>query len=67
MTNTKKYTVGDLVAVYYDNAMNEFTLEFENNVLLDVSAKVFEGQEFTDDFFGEEENFKKALEEGEFR
>lgn len=67
MANTNKLTVDYLTAVYYDNDMNQYTLEFDNSILLDVDASEFEGQEITDDFFDDEENLKKAIEEGEVR
>lgn len=67
MTNTNKLTVDYLTAVYYDNDMNQYTLEFDNSILLDVDAREFEGQEITDAFFDDEENLKKAIEEGEVR
>ena len=67
MTNTNKLTVDYLTAVYYDNDMNQYTLEFDNSILLDVDASEFESQEITDAFFDDEENLKKAIEEGEVR
>ncbi len=67
MTNTNKLTVDYLTAVYYDNDMNQYTLEFDNSILLDVDAREFEGKEITDAFFDDEENLKKAIEEGEVR
>lgn len=67
MTNTNKLTADYLTATYFDEGMNQYTLEFDNNILLDVDADIFEGQEITDDFFEEEENLRKAIEEGELR
>ena len=67
MTETNKLTVDYLTAVYYDNDMDQYTLEFDNSILLDVDASEFEGQEITDDFFEDEDNLKKAIEEGEVR
>ncbi len=67
MTETNKLTVDYLTAVYYDNDMDQYTLEFDNSILLDVDASEFEGQEITDDFFEDEDNLKKAIEEGELR
>lgn len=67
MTNTNKLTADYLTATYFDEDMNQYTLEFDNNILLDVDADIFEGKEITDDFFEDEENLKKAIEEGELR
>lgn len=67
MTNTNKLTTDYLTATYFDEVMNTYTLEFDNNILLDVDADVFENQEMTDEFFLEEDNLRKAIEEGELR
>ena len=64
---TKKLTVENLNAVYYDEAMNQYTLEFFDGTLVNVDARVFEGKEIDEDFFDDEENFNLAVREGEIR
>ena len=63
----KNLTVENLNATYYDEAMNEYTLEFFDGTLVDVDTRVFEGKEIDEDFFDDEENFNLAIEEGEIR
>ena len=63
----KNLTMENLSATYYDEAMNEYTLEFFDGTLVDVDARVFEGKEIDEDFFDGEENFNLAIEEGEIR
>lgn len=60
-------TIQNLSATYYDEAMNEYTLEFFDGTLVDVDASVFDGKEIDEYFFDNEENFKLAIEEGEIR
>ena len=63
----KNLTMQNLSATYYDEAMNEYTLEFFDGTLVDVDARVFEGKEIDEDFFDDEENFNLAVREGEIR
>lgn len=63
----KNLTMENLNATYYDQAMNQYTLEFFDGTLVDVDGKVFEGKEIDEYFFDEEENFKLAIENGEIR
>ena len=64
---TKKLTMENLNAAYYDEAMSEYTLEFFDGTLVDVDARAFEGKEVDEYFFDDEENFNLAIEEGEIR
>ena len=63
----KNLTMENLNAVYYDEAMNEYTLEFFNGTLICVDANVFEGKQINEYFFDNEENFNLAVKEGERR
>ena len=63
----KNLTMENLNATYYDEAMNEYTLEFFDGILVDVDARVFEGKDIIEWFFDGEENFNLAIEEGEIR
>ena len=63
----KNLTMENLNATYYDEAMNEYTLEFFDGTLVDVDARVFEGKEIDEDFFDDEENVNLAVREGEIR
>ena len=60
----KSLTMENLNATYYDEAMNEYTLEFFDGTLVDVDTRVFEGKEIDEDFFDDEENLNLAIEEG---
>ena len=60
----KNLTMENLSATYYDEAMNEYTLEFFNGTLLDIDASVFDGMKINEYFFDDEENFNLAIEEG---
>ena len=63
----KNLTMENLNAAYYDEAMNEYTLEFLDGTLVDVDARVFEGMEIDEWFLGDEENVNLAVREGEIR
>lgn len=63
----KNLTMENLNATYYDEAMNQYTLEFFDGTLVDVDASIYEGKEIDEYFFDDEENFKLALENGEIR
>ena len=63
----KNLTMENLNATYYDEAMNEYTLEFFDGTLVDVDTRVFEGKEIDEDFFDDEENVNLAVREGEIR
>ena len=63
----KNLTMENLSATYYDDAMDEYTLEFFDGTLIDVNARVFEGKQIDEYFFDNEENFNLAIEEGERR
>lgn len=63
----KNLTINELNATYYDEAMDQYTLEFVDGTLVDVDGRVFEGKEIDEYFFDDEENFKLAIEEGEIR
>ena len=63
----KNLTMENLNATYYDEAMNEYTLEFFDGTLVDVDTRVFEGKEIDEYFFDDEENFNLAIEEGKVR
>ena len=60
-------TMKNLSAAYYNEAMDVYTLEFFDGILLDVDARVFEGKDIIEWFFDGEENFNLAIEEGEIR
>ena len=64
---TKSLTMENLNATYYDEAMDQYTLEFFDGTLVDVDASVFEGKDIIEWFFDGEENFNLAIEEGEIR
>ena len=63
----KNLAMENLNATYYDEAMNEYTLEFFDGTLVDVDARVFEGKDIIEWFFDGEENFNLAIEEGAIR
>ena len=63
----KNLTMENLSATYYDEAMNQYTLEFFDGTLVDVDASVFEGMEIDEWFFDDEENVNLAVREGEIR
>lgn len=63
----KNLTINNLSVTYYDEAMNQYTLEFFDGTLVDVDASIYEGKEVDEYFFDDEENFKLALENGEIR
>lgn len=63
----KNLTITNLNATYYDEAMNQYTLEFFDGTLVDVDASVFEGKEIDEWFFDDEENFNLAMENEEIR
>ena len=63
----KNLTMKNLNATYYDEATDEYTLEFFDGTLVDVDASVFDGMEIDEWFFDDEENFSLAIEEGEIR
>ena len=63
----KNLTTNELNATYYDEAMNEYTLEFFDGILVDVDASVFDGKEIDEWFFDDEENVSLAVREGEIR
>ena len=63
----KNLTMENLNATYYDETMNEYTLEFFDGTLVDVDASVFDGMEIDEWFFDDEENVNLAIEEGEIR
>ena len=63
----KNLTMENLNTTYYDEAMNEYTLEFFDGTLVDVDASVFDGMEIDEWFFDDEENVNLAVREGEIR
>lgn len=63
----KNLTIENLNATYYDEDMNQYTLEFFDGTLVDVDASIFDGKEIDEYFFDDEENFNLAIEEGEIR
>ena len=63
----KNLTMENLNATYYDEAMNEYTLEFFDGTLVDVDASIYDGKEVDEYFFDDEENFNLAIEEGKVR
>ena len=63
----KNLTMENLSATYYDEAMNQYTLEFFDGTLVDVDASVFDGMEIDEWFFDDEENVNLAVREGEIR
>ena len=63
----KNLTMKNLSATYYDEAMNEYTLEFFDGTLVDVDASVFDSMETDEWFFDDEENVSLAVREGEIR
>lgn len=63
----KNLIIENLRATYYDEAMNEYTLEFFDGTLVDVDASVFDGMEIDEWFFDDEENVNLAVREGEIR
>lgn len=63
----KNLTMENLNATYYDEAMNQYTLEFFDGTLVDVDASIYDGKEVDEYFFDDEENFKLAIEEGKVR
>ena len=63
----KNLTMENLNATYYDEAMNEYTLEFFDGTLVDVDASVFDSMEIDEWFFDDEENVSLAVREGEIR
>lgn len=63
----KNLTIENLNATYYDEDMNQYTLEFFDGTLVDVDASIFDGKEIDEYFFDDEENFRLAIEEGEIR
>lgn len=63
----KNLTIENLNATYYDEAMNQYTLEFFDGTLVDVDASIYDGKEIDEYFFDDEENFNLAIEEGEIR
>lgn len=63
----KNLTIENLNATYYDEDMNEYTLEFFDGTLVDVDASIYDGKEIDEYFFDDEENFNLAIEEGEIR
>lgn len=63
----KNLTIENLNATYYDEDMNQYTLEFFDGTLVDVDASIFDGKEIDEYFFDDEKNFNLAIEEGEIR
>lgn len=63
----KNLTIENLNATYYDEDMNQYTLEFFDGTLVDVDASIYDGKEIDEYFFDDEENFNLAIEEGEIR
>lgn len=63
----KNLTMENLNATYYDEAMNQYTLEFFDGTLVDVDASIYDGKEVDEYFFDDEENFNLAIENGEIR
>ena len=63
----KNLTMENLNATYYDEAMNQCTLEFFDGTLVDVDASIYDGKEVDEYFFDDEENFNLAIEEGKVR
>ena len=60
-------TMKNLSAAYYNEAMDVYTLEFFDGILLDVDSSVFDGMEIDEWFFDDEENVNLAVREGEIR
>ena len=63
----KNLTMENLNATYYDEAMDQYTLEFFDGTLVDVDASIYDGKEVDEYFFDDEENFNLAIEEGKVR
>ena len=63
----KNLTIENLNATYYDEDMNQYTLEFFDGTRVDVDASIFDGKEIDEYFFDDEENFRLAIEEGDIR
>ena len=63
----KNLTMENLNATYYDEAMDQYTLEFFDGTLVDVDASIYDGKEVDEYFFDDEENFRLAIEEGKVR
>ena len=63
----KNLTMENLNATYYDEAMDQYTLEFFDGTLVDVDASIYVGKEVDEYFFDDEENFRLAIEEGKVR
>ena len=63
----KNLTMENLNATYYDEAMDQYTLEFFDGTLVDVDASIYDGKEVGEYFFDDEENFNLAIEEGKVR
>ena len=63
----KNLTMENLNATYYDEAMNQYTLEFFDGTLVDVDASIYDGKEVDEYLFDDEENFNLAIEEGKVR
>ena len=57
----------NLNATYYDEAINQYTLEFFDGTLVDVDASIYDGKEVDEYLFDDEENFNLAIEEGKVR
>ena len=64
---TKNLTMENLNATYYDEAMDQYTLEFFDGTIVDVDASIYDGKEVDEYFFDDEENFNLAIEEGKVR
>ena len=63
----KNLTMENLNATYYDEAMDQYTLEFFDGTIVDVDASIYDGKEVDEYFFDDEENFNLAIEEGKVR
>ena len=50
----KNLTIENLNATYYDEDMNEYTLEFFDGTLVDVDASIYDGKEIDEYFFDDE-------------